>query len=79
MTYIIEGQQVLGFNTTSPPLSIQMVPHVRGGSVELYPYWYIELNLDTIYPGGLNIVAVGIYADTGQVADAHLHRGSVEL
>jgi hypothetical protein len=41
MTYIIEGQPVSGFKTTSPPLSVQMVPHVRGGSVELYPYWYI--------------------------------------
>jgi len=79
MTYIIEGQQVSGFKPTSPPLSIQMVPHVRGGSVDLYPYWYIEFNLDTIYPGGLNIVAVGIYADTGQVADAQLQRGSIEL
>ena len=79
MSYIIEGQQVSGFKTTSPALSAQMVPHVRGGSVELYPYWYIELSLDTIYPGGLNIVAVGIYADTGQVADAQLHRGSIEL
>jgi hypothetical protein len=79
MTYTIEGQQVSDFKTTSPVLSIQMVPHVRGGSVNLYPYWYIELNLDTIYPGGLNMVAVGIYADTGQVADAQLLRGSIDL
>jgi len=79
MTYIIEGQQVSDFKTMSPPVSIQMVPHVRGGSVELYPYWYIEFRLDTIYAGGLNIVAVGLYADTGQVADAQLHRGSVDL
>jgi hypothetical protein len=79
MTYTIEGQQVSDFKTTSPVSSIQMVPHVRGGSVNLYPYWYIELNLDTIYPGGLNMVAVGIYADTGQVADAQLLRGSIDL
>jgi hypothetical protein len=79
MTYTIESQQVSGFKTISPALSIQMVPHVRGGSVELYPYWYVELNLDTIYHGGLNIVAVGIYADTGQVADAQLLRGSIDL
>ncbi|MDR2707694.1 MAG: winged helix-turn-helix domain-containing protein [Nitrososphaerota archaeon] len=79
MSYIIEGQSVSDFKTTSPPLSIQMVPHVRGGSVELYPYWYIELNLDKIYSGGLTIVSIGIYADTGQVADAQLHRGSIEL
>jgi hypothetical protein len=79
ITYVIEGQQVSDFKTTRPPLSVQMVPHTRGTSVELYPYWYVELNLDQIYAGGLNIVAVGIYADTGQVADAHLLRGSIEL
>jgi DNA-binding transcriptional ArsR family regulator len=79
MTYTIEGQQVSGFKTLSPYLAAQMVPHVRGGSVDLYPYWYVELTLDTIYPGGLNIVAVGLYADTGQVADAQLLRGSIDL
>jgi len=79
MTYTIEGHPVSDFKTTSPPLTIQMVPHVRGGSVELYPYWYIELGLDTIYSGGLNVVTIGIYADTGQVADVQLHRGSIDL
>jgi hypothetical protein len=79
MSYLIEGQQVSGFKTTRPAASIQMVPHVRGGSVELYPYWYVELNLDRIYFGGLNLVAVGIYADTGQVADVQLLRGSIDL
>ncbi|MDR2699773.1 MAG: winged helix-turn-helix domain-containing protein [Nitrososphaerota archaeon] len=79
MVYTIEGQQVSGFKTMRPALSTQMVPHARGGSVELYPYWYIELSLDMIYFGGLNIVTVGIYADTGQVVDVQLLRGSIDL
>ncbi|MCL1977274.1 MAG: winged helix-turn-helix domain-containing protein [Candidatus Bathyarchaeota archaeon] len=78
MTWVIEGQQVSGFKTTNTPLSVQLVPHTRGNSAELYPYWYIELSLEQIYAGGLNIAAVGIYADTGQVADGQLLRGSIE-
>jgi hypothetical protein len=79
LTYTIEGTPVSGFKTTSPPISVQMVPHTRGDSIKLYPYWYVQLSLDTIYSGGINIVAIGIYADTGQVADVHLLRGSIEL
>jgi len=79
LTYNIEGKPVSGFKTTSPPISVQMVPHTRGDSVKLYPYWYVQLSLDTIYSGGLNIVAVGIYADTGKVVDVKLLSGSIEL
>jgi len=78
MTYPIEGEQVSGFQTISPP-TVQMLPNVRGGSVELYPYWYIELKLDRIYPGGLNIVGIGIYADTGQIGDVRLQRGNIDI
>ncbi len=79
LTWTIEGQQVSGFKTLNPPLSVQLVPHTRGNSVNLYPYWYVELSLDQIYAGGINVVAVGIYADTGQVADVQLLRGSIEI
>jgi hypothetical protein len=34
----------------------------------LIPYWYVTLYLDRIYAGGVNSIAVGIYADTGEVA-----------
>jgi len=79
LTQTIEGKQVSGFKTQRPPVSVQLVPHIRDNSVNLYPYWYVELRLDMLYAGGINIVAVGIYADTGQVADVQLRRGSIEL
>jgi predicted transcriptional regulator len=79
LTETIEGQQVTGFQLQSPPLSVQLVPHTRGNSVELYPYWYIEFRLETIYAGGINVIAIGLYADTGQVANVQLLRGSIEL
>jgi len=72
LTWNIEGKQVSGFTVIDPPVSVQLVPHTRGNSVALIPYWYIEMRLTQTYSGGYNEVAVGIYADTGQVSDANL-------
>ena len=72
LTYNIEGQQVSGFTVAEEPLSVQLVPHTRGNSVALVPYWYVELALNQIYAGGRNVVTVGIYADTSKVADVQL-------
>ncbi len=77
LSWNIEGQQVSNFKTLSPPTLVQMVPHTRGNSVDLYPYWYIELSFDQIYSDGINEVGIGIYADTGQVADVTMLRGSI--
>ena len=72
LTYNIEGQQVSGFTVADDPISVQLVPHTRGNSVALVPYWYVELALNQIYAGGKNVVTVGIFADTSQVADVQL-------
>jgi hypothetical protein len=79
LTWTIEGKQVSGFNAANmPPLSVQLVPHTRGNSVSLIPYWYVGLKLDKIYSGGLNEVAIGIYADTGEVADVQVLSSTAE-
>jgi DNA-binding transcriptional ArsR family regulator len=78
LTWTIEGKQVSGFSVVDPPLSVQLVPHTRGNSVELIPYWYVEMSLDKIYAGGINEVTIGIYADTGQVADVQMLSASIE-
>ena len=72
MSYTIQGQTYSGFQVTQDSVSPQMVPHTRGNSIVLIPYYYVEMNLTAIYPGGYNEVAIGIYADTGQVSDANL-------
>jgi hypothetical protein len=78
LTYNIEGQQVSGFTVLDTPVSVQLVPHTRGASVALVPYWYIELKLTQIYAGGKDIVTVGIYADTSKVADVQLLSSGTE-
>jgi hypothetical protein len=72
LSWIIEGKQISNFTVIDPPLSIQMVPHTRGNTVALFPYWYVEMRLDRIYSGGINEVTVGIYADTNQIADVQM-------
>jgi DNA-binding transcriptional ArsR family regulator len=72
LTYNIEGQQVTGFTVADDPLSVQLVPHTRGNSVALIPYWFVELKLNQIYAGGINVVTVGIYADTGKIANVQM-------
>ena len=72
LAWTIEGAQISGFAVTDSPLSVQLVPHTRGNSVALIPYWYVEMRLTKIYAGGINEVAVGIYADTSQVSDVQM-------
>jgi DNA-binding transcriptional ArsR family regulator len=71
LTWTINGTETSGFNPAST-VSIQMLPHPRGDSVALVPYWYITFQLDRTYPGGFNTAVVGVWADSGEVADVRL-------
>ena len=76
LTWTIEGQQVSHFSVEGQPFSVQLVPHTRGDSVALIPYWYVEMKLSATYGGGINEVTIGIYADTGKVSDVQMLSGS---
>ena len=76
LTWNFNGTEVSGFGTLDEPDSVQFVPHPRGNSVALVPYWYIILHLDKVYAGGINEVTVGVYADTGEVADVQMLSGT---
>jgi hypothetical protein len=75
LTWTIEGKQVSGFIPLEEPISAELVPHPRAGSIGLIPYWYIVLSLDKVYSGGIDRITVGIYADTGQVANVQMLSG----
>jgi hypothetical protein len=64
------GVQVSSFNVLAEPVSAVFFPHPRGTELlTLVPYWYITLYLDREYPGGVNSITVGVWADTGTVAN----------
>ena len=50
------------------PVSAHLWPHIREEPLELIPYWYVVLQLDNVYPGNVNSIGVGIWADTGEVS-----------
>jgi hypothetical protein len=70
-----DGETVSNFNVLSDPVSALFFPHARTDPVVLYPYWYITLYLDREYPGGVNSIAVGVWADTGEVANVQALSG----
>jgi DNA-binding transcriptional ArsR family regulator len=76
LTWTIQGQEVSHFSVDGQPFSVQLVPHTRGDSAALIPYWYLEMKLTATYAGGINEVTVGIYADTGKVSDVQMLSGS---
>jgi len=63
------GVQVSNFGVLNEPVSALFFPHPRTEPLTLVPYWYITLYLDREYPGGVNSIAVGVWADTGEVVN----------
>lgn len=68
-SWIVEGIEVTGFIIREEALSISLLPHGREDPLALVPYWYIILQLDKFYLGDINRIAVGLWADTGEVHD----------
>lgn len=68
-SWIVEGIEVTDFIIREEPLSISLLPHGREDPLALVPYWYIILQLDKFYLGDINRIAVGLWADTGEVHD----------
>ncbi len=65
----VNGVQISNFNVLAEPISAVFFPHSRTESLILVPYWYITLYLDKVYAGGVNSITVGVWADTGAVAN----------
>jgi hypothetical protein len=72
LTWTIDGQQVTGFNTIDTPVSVELLPHPRPNSVALVPYWYVTLRLDQTYSGGINQIAIGVFADNGEIYNVQM-------
>jgi hypothetical protein len=58
---------VSGFSVLEEPVSAVFHPTLREEGLALVPYWEVTLYLDKAYPGGVNRLVVGIWADNGEV------------
>lgn len=74
MTWTLNGTEASAF-AVAGVVSVEMIPHPRINSVALVPYWYVTLGLTQTYTGGFNRASVGVWADTGEVADVQLLSG----
>ena len=72
LTWTVDGRQVTGFTTVDTPVSVELLPHPRPNSVALVPYWYVTLRLDQTYSGGINQIAIGVFADNGEVINVQM-------
>lgn len=68
-TWEFEGEIISDFTILEVPVHAEFVPHPREDFLTLIPYWYVTLYLDKVYPGEVNRIAVGLWADTGEIAD----------
>ncbi|TRO48148.1 ArsR family transcriptional regulator [Candidatus Bathyarchaeota archaeon] len=66
-TWTAEGVVVSDFTVLEQPVSAIFHPTLREEGVALIPYWEVTLYLDRAYPGGINRITVGIWADTADV------------
>jgi hypothetical protein len=66
-SWTVGGVKVTDFTIQEEPVSVTLLPHIRDEPSALIPYWYVTLHLDKVYPGDVNRIAVGLWADTGEV------------
>jgi DNA-binding transcriptional ArsR family regulator len=71
------GVQVSNFDVLNEPVSALFFPHPRTEPLTLFPYWYVTLYLDREYPGEVSSITVGVWADTGEVANIQALSGQV--
>ncbi len=68
-SWTANGMQVTNFQVLDNPVSAQFYPKPSDTDIfTLYPYWYVTLYLDKTYPNGVTQIAVGVWADSGQVS-----------
>lgn len=67
-SWTVDGIEISDFVVLDDPASVNLWPHIRDEPLDLIPYWYIVVRLDKVYPGNVNSIGVGIWADTGKVS-----------
>lgn len=63
------GTKVSNSEVLDQSVSAAFYPSTKIDNLILFPYWYVTLHLDKTYPGGINVIAVGVWGDTGEVAN----------
>lgn len=68
-SWTANGVVVSDFHILEEQVTAIMYPHLRGNNLELIPVWVVNLPLDKIYPGNVDVIVVGIWGDTGEITE----------
>jgi hypothetical protein len=67
-SWIVNGEVINNFTLAEETASAELWPHSREEPLALIPYWYVTIDLDRVYPDRVESLAVGLWADTGEVS-----------
>ncbi len=67
-SWIANGEVINNFTLVEESVSAELWPHSREEPLVLIPYWYVTIPLDRVYPDRVDRLAVGLWADTGEVS-----------
>jgi DNA-binding transcriptional ArsR family regulator len=67
-SWTVGGVEIKDFIILEETVSVELWPHMRDEPAALIPYWYVTFKLDKTYPGNINSLGVGIWADTGEIS-----------
>jgi len=67
-SWTVNGEVIKNFTLVEESVKADLWPHSREEPLVLIPYWYVEIYLDREYPDRVDRLAVGLWADTGEVS-----------
>jgi hypothetical protein len=67
-SWTVDGEVINNFTLVEESVKADLWPHSREEPLVLIPYWYVEIYLDREYPDRVDRLAVGLWADTGEVS-----------
>ncbi len=66
-SWTVNGIEITEFTILEEPVDAELWKYPREDTLTLRPYWYVTLHLDKVYPGNVDRIQVGIWADTAEV------------
>lgn len=67
-SWTVNGEVINNFTLVEESAYAELYPHSREEPLALIPYWYVTIPLDRVYPDRVDRLAVGLWADTGEVS-----------
>jgi DNA-binding transcriptional ArsR family regulator len=68
-SWIVNGVEITEFTILENEVTAIMYPHLRENNLELIPCWVVNIPLDKVYPGNVDSIVVGVWADNGETTE----------